>query len=57
MRLEVLDVRGQVVLIAPVRAGRAGSSLDISALPEGPYVIRASYQDGGSVSARFVKIC
>lgn len=57
VRLEVLDVRGQVVLIAPVRAGRAGSSLDISALPEGPYVIRASYQDGGSVSARFVKIC
>ncbi|MBK8339923.1 MAG: T9SS type A sorting domain-containing protein [Flavobacteriales bacterium] len=56
VRLEVLDARGQVVLNAPIPAGRGGSSVDISTVQAGPYLLRALYPDGGTVCVRFVKI-
>ena len=55
VRLSVLNALGQVVYRVAVPASAAAQPLDLSALPTGVYLLRATTPDGSTATRRFVR--
>jgi Asp-tRNA(Asn)/Glu-tRNA(Gln) amidotransferase A subunit family amidase len=52
-RIEVVNLLGQPVIVAPVRYSRA-ETLGLAGLPSGLYVVRVTLEDGQTIALRHV---